>query len=203
MKAYCMLALSVMLLAGCHRDRDDQAVVDETATTDATTAAETAPPPTAPTPSAMDATMPAATDAVPMVMAIDQHEIDAAQIAKDRATRPDVKEFAAMLDRDHRANLAQAQALQGVAAGSGSPAVAAQRDKGQQELTTLQGASDFDAAYLEAMVDGHADALDKLDSTFIPGASDDAVRNFLVTTRAAVSTHLDKARALQGASSNP
>jgi putative membrane protein len=204
MKAYCTLALAALLLAGCHRDRDDATTDDNTtAAADAAATADTTMP-AEPTPSSMppaDATAPSAADAVPVVMAIDQHEIDAAQLAKDKATRQDVKDYAAMLETEHRANLAQAQALPGATADSA--AVAAMRDKGQQEMAMLQGAADFDSAYLDAMVNGHADALDKLDSTFIPGATGATVRDFLTNTRGAVSMHLDKARALQGAAAKP
>jgi putative membrane protein len=210
------LFLAIALLAGCRdHDRDD---ADENAATPAadTTAADsmaadnTTPPADntastmpAETPMAPDATStaPTAADALPLVMAIDQHEIDAAQLAKTKATRSDVKAYAAMLEKDHRDNLTQAQALPGAtpAPATDSGAVADQKRKGQESLDSLRatdGAA-FDAAYLDAMVSGHTDALSTLDNTLIPGATDDKVRDFLGKTREAVQKHLDKAKALQ------
>ena len=47
------------------------------------------------------------------------------------------------------------------------------------------------------MVKGHEEALAKLDNELIPGATDQAVRQHLQDTRAAISRHLDTGRSLQ------
>ena len=79
------------------------------------------------------------------------------------------------------------------------PELSAMKDKQdaeRQRLAALEGEA-FATAWVAAMVKGHEEALAKLDNELIPGAGDQRVRQHLQDTRAAVSRHLDAARALQ------
>lgn len=71
-------------------------------------------------------------------------------------------------------------------------------DAERQRLSQLEG-DEFATAWVAAMVQGHEEALAKLDNELIPNATDAQVTAHLQTTRTAISGHLDTARALQSA----
>ena len=75
-------------------------------------------------------------------------------------------------------------------------AMEAQGRSEEQALGKLSGAA-YSTAYVDAMVKGHTEVLDKLDSKLIPGASDPEVVAHLKATREAVSMHLAAAKALK------
>jgi putative membrane protein len=186
------LALAVSL-GGCQRQAAEEAAA--TAPADATEAASTPAPvaPAAPAPLAE-------ADALALVAAIDQHEIDAAALAQAQAARPGIKDYATMLAHDHETNLQATRALQGVV---GPPADAtlvathqAQAETERARLQPLTGA-DFDTAFLDVMARGHAAALAMLDERAIPGARDPGVRAHFEKTREAVANHLEQVQALQ------
>ena len=187
------LTLAVAL-AGCQRQAAEEAAAPAPA--DATEAAST---PTTPDAPAAPAAL-ADADALALVAAIDQNEIDAAALAQAQAGRPDIKDYATMLAHDHETNLQATRALLGVA---GAPADAtlvathqAQAEAERARLQPLTGA-DFDAAFLDVMARGHAAALAMLDERAIPGAQDPGVRAHLEKTREAVANHLAQVQALQ------
>lgn len=100
------------------------------------------------------------------------------------------------------ASLAAAPDTAADAAAGASPssaelvAMKQRHDAERQRLSALEGEA-FTAAWIASMVKGHEVVLARLDDEFIPGASDDGVRQHLQDTRAAISGHLDMARALQ------
>lgn len=72
-------------------------------------------------------------------------------------------------------------------------------DAERQRLSQLEGEA-FATAWIAAMVQGHEEALAKLDNELIPNATDAGVTRHLQTTRTAIAGHLDTARSLQSAS---
>jgi len=90
-------------------------------------------------------------------------EVELGRMALDRAATPEVKQFAQMLVDDHtKAN----QELQAIASQQNIPVASAPDDKHndlRDKLAKKTGA-DFDKDYIDAMVDGHKDVLDKLGS---------------------------------------
>ena len=131
-----------------------------------------------------------------VLAAINQHEIDAANQAKQHKLPADVAKFADMMLADHRANLDKTQAL---GANLQAPKAAAQADKGKQDLQKLGGTADaqYAKAYVDAMVKGHTEALAALDDQLIPAAQAGPVKTHLQDTRAKVAEHLEHAKALQ------
>lgn len=195
-------ALLLVALAAC--DRDGAATTDTDDTMPASPATVTAPaamepPVTDPATAGPDAQTGQA-EALALLVAVNEHEIAAAEQARAKSVDGDVLEFANLMDTEHSANLEQTRALMGGAAtGADSAEVAAQRAKGEAELARL-GALDGDAyedAYVDAMVAGHDEVLRMLDGKLIPAAQDNAVRQHFTTTRGHVAAHLEKARALQ------
>ena len=102
-----------------------------------------------------------AQDFIQKAATINMAEIQLGQLAQQKAQSPQVKAFAEQMVRDHtRANvelkqIADAQNIQ----------LPAKLDDDHQDLMQkLQGANgaDFDRQYIDAMVDGHQDAVDLL-----------------------------------------
>jgi putative membrane protein len=90
-------------------------------------------------------------------------EIEAAHLAVERATMPDTKKFAQMMVDDHTA---AGEKLKTVAT-QYNIEVPAQVDDSAQKLHDKLAAktgADFDKDYADAMVDGHQDFVDKLES---------------------------------------
>ncbi|HEY4554951.1 MAG TPA: DUF4142 domain-containing protein [Lysobacter sp.] len=141
-------------------------------------------------------------DAVGMLVAINEHEIAAAEQARSKNVKGRVLEYANMMHKEHTQNLQQTRALEGsagVTAGTGGD-VAAQRTKSEAKRTQLASLSGdaYERAYIDAMVQDHQEALTMLDQRLIPAAQNAALRQHLTMTRDAVARHLEQARALQG-----
>lgn len=89
----------------------------------------------------------------------------------------------------------------GMAHAGGSDAeIAAMRQKHEterQRLSALEGEA-FATAWIDAMVKGHEEALNRLDTQLIPDAGDAGVSDHLRQTRTAIAKHLETARGLQG-----
>jgi putative membrane protein len=137
-------------------------------------------------------------DALAMLMAVNEHEIAAADQALGKNVTGAVRDFAQMMKTDHGKNLADTTKLGGAA--STSPGVKTLKDKGDADLRTLdaQSGKAYEKAYIDAMVKGHTDALAMIDNTLLPAATDTNIRQHFTTTRAAVARHLDKAKEIQG-----
>lgn len=74
-------------------------------------------------------------------------------------------------------------------------------DAERQRLAALDG-EEYTREWIAAMVQGHEEALAKLDNELIPNASDAEVTRHLETTRTAIAGHLETARSLQASNSN-
>ena len=71
-------------------------------------------------------------------------------------------------------------------------------DAERQRLAALEG-EEYTREWIAAMVQGHEEALAKLDNELIPNATDAEVTRHLQTTRTAIAGHLETARSLQSA----
>ncbi len=144
--------------------------------------------------------MPSEAAAVALVAVVDQHEIAAAEQARSKQVGGAVLDYANMLHREHSNNLQAGQALRiGGGPEANSPEVEAMKSKGRAEVATLDAKSgaDYQKAYVDAMVKGHAEVVQLLDTKLIPAAKDEQVRNFLTNTRDHVAMHLERGEALQ------
>ena len=136
--------------------------------------------------------------ALALLVAIDEHEIAVARQAHSKNVDGEVNRYAQMMIDDHTRNLDETRAL-GASAAAGSAQLDSLRAKGETELERLGNIpdQDYEAAYVDAMVKGHTDALDMLDRMLIPATTDDTVRSHLSATRDRVAEHLQQARELQ------
>ena len=147
------------------------------------------------------------------VSVVNHAEVEMAQLAVERAESPEVKQFAQMMIRDHtRAgnDLKQAVSRHNVE-------VAMQMDAKHQSLMdrlkTLRGA-EFDREYMNAMVEGHQDARDLIETragdrrttgpTGTTGqaeshdeALDNAVKQWATKTLPTVEQHLKRAEQIR------
>jgi len=140
-----------------------------------------------------------------LVAAVDEHEMAAVEQARNRKLRTPAREYAEMLYREHRENLAQSR--EPMSEGKPvEPEMTAEvhalvgRNRESLEALAKTPDADYERAWLQAMVDGHTEALAMLDTRLIPAAKDDPLRNFLNNTRDHMAMHLERGRALLDAS---
>ena len=135
-----------------------------------------------------------------LVMAVDQHEVAAAEQARDKDLPEDVAAYAVMLHEAHSKNLEadrQVEQDSGITAMT-TEAVTDHKNKGEAELERL-GALDGEAyadAYVDAMVKGHTEALAMIDERMAT-TTDAALKAHLAATREAVAAHLERGKELQ------
>ena len=139
-------------------------------------------------------------EAIAALMAVNDHEIKAAALAKSKQVGKDVMDYAQMMDKEHGANQQQTEQL--TRSTGLQPAetdkVKAMKTKTAAERDALAAKSgaDFEAAYIDAMVKDHAEVLARIDGELLPAATDPAVQAHLKTTREHVAMHLEAARKL-------
>lgn len=163
--------------------------------------------PGATTPGAAGATAAVAppTDAqiMGMVNAVDKHEIDAANKALKEKMSAEAAGYARMLKEQHTANMARTKSLGKTLKmkAAKSPAAEEFRAKGEAQVKTMAAldSAQFERAYLDAMVTGHAEVLQMLDSQLIPAAKNDSLKSHLNEVRGHVSAHLEQGKRLQEA----
>ncbi|MDQ3288486.1 MAG: DUF4142 domain-containing protein [Pseudomonadota bacterium] len=203
-KSWIVAAMVVALGAACTPADDATTDTAVTTTPDMTTPTTTTPmgTPTEPTMGAGMEQQASQGEAVAMLVAVNEHDIAAAEQAIEENVTGEVREFAEMLRTDHTRNLEQTRQL------ANSPGmqvadtqmVESMREKGQKELERLsQMEGDaYRKAFLDMMVRDHTEALSMIDNRMMPATTDASFRQHLTATREAISKHLERARELQG-----
>jgi putative membrane protein len=138
-----------------------------------------------------------------LLVAVDDNEVAMAEKALKKKLSPEAKSYAKMMRTEHSAAKKETQKLAhqlDIKAASSTKSEEL-RTKGKQELKSLAdlNGSDFEKAYIDAMVTGHADVLNLLDTQAIPNALDTTVKAHVVDMRAKVAAHLEHGKRLQGA----
>ena len=136
-----------------------------------------------------------------IVVTANQVDIDAGEVAKSRSTNADVKAFAERMVTDHTGVNKSATELVtklGVTPEDNptSRSLKASGENNVAKLKTLKGAA-FDKAYIDNEVAYHAQVLEAVDKTLIPGAKNEALKALLVRVRPAFVAHLEHAKHLQ------
>jgi putative membrane protein len=129
--------------------------------------------------------------------ASDQAEIMLSKLALERASSPQVKQFAQTMVTDHTKSTSL---LQPIAADHGvnlpeNPQPA--NDEKYQKLEKQSGAA-FDKTYIEMMVEDHQDTLHAFE-TEAGQATDPKLKEFISTVRPIVAHHLQMAKELRQA----
>lgn len=138
-----------------------------------------------------------------IVVTANQVDIDAGKLAESRASSKEVKDFGAMMARDHASVNKQAVALATrlKVTPQDNPTSQALKSGGDTNVASLKkltGAA-FDKAYIDHEVAYHQQVLDAVDKTLIPGAQNAELKDLLVKTRPAFVAHLAHAKMVQAA----
>lgn len=139
----------------------------------------------------------AARQALGLLRTVDEQEIEAAEEALERTDLDtDVAEYAEMLLSHHSENLAAAQALrlEPFTAPDASD-FAERRAERLQALSEIEDDDEFAGAYVQAMVEGHEQALAMLDR-LLPEAVDEDAQDYLAGSRRSMARHLQRGREL-------
>lgn len=141
-----------------------------------------------------------------MVNAVDQHEIEAASMAMKKKPSSEVRNYAKMLKEQHTANLSKTRKLAKKLDVMPKPGQTSEefRAKGADEMKTLASKNGivFEKAYVEAMVNGHTEVLQMLDTMLIPSAQNGDVKSHLTEVRGHVAEHLEQGKRLQEVSAS-
>jgi putative membrane protein len=131
-----------------------------------------------------------------MIGISNRNEIRSSELARTRATDPQVREFANAMVRDHQAMQTRADALKLDA--DEPPRADAMKRMGDSLVTTLQGLQgrDFDLAYMQGQVLAHQRTLRELE-TYNDMAVRADVRTLVDQAAPQVRAHLERARALE------
>ncbi|HEY8537210.1 MAG TPA: DUF4142 domain-containing protein [Vicinamibacterales bacterium] len=136
-----------------------------------------------------------------IVVAANQVDIDAGQLAVQKASNAEVRKFAQTMVNDHTGVNKTASELVAKlkVTPEDNPTAQALRKGGDDNLAklrTLSGAA-FDKAYIDHEAAYHQQVLDALDTTLIPGAQNAELKALLVKVRPAFVAHLEHAKQLQ------
>lgn len=182
MSKHLLLAAGALALAACGQ----QAATDQPETT-------TVEGPAAPQQAAMSDA-----DFVRTVANSDAFEIQSSELASTRAGRQQVKDFAAMMVRDHGATTQQLTALAPTI--NLTPPAPVLDGEMQRKLDGLRGQNGeaFDDAYLDAQVTAHESAV-RLFEQYVAGAQPGPLRDWANTTLPKLREHLQHAQGLENA----
>jgi putative membrane protein len=160
----------------------------------------------APVADAPDAELPGATTARGLVMRlalIDLYEIQASELALERARNPQVRAFAETLIKDHR-RLSN-EAMSAAAAQQVDVAAPSQPDQRRRQLLqALRDASDFDSAFVDQQLEAHANTLNLL-RDYTRNGDNEAFKAWAGRAAPMIENHLQMAQALDraGAETRP
>jgi putative membrane protein len=184
-------AIAALSVAACNQKPDETkgaaTPAEQAATPDANPAA------TVPTPS--DETK--AATFVEKAAASDMFEIEAAKLAAKRSTNPEVKKFAAMMEKAHTKTTEDLKAAIAASGAALTPPAALPADL-QDKLDDLTKADnkDFDKKYADDQVDAHQATLNLL-QRYAQDGDTPALKAFAATTAPAVQEHLNMAEGLK------
>ena len=168
---------------------------DTTETTDSTTNTSTDTSPGTTTNTTNVVTDEKSTDFLKKVTNSGMAEVQLAKLAQQKATIDAVKNFAAMLERDHTAVNDQVKTLAGQRNVSLPAAPSDDKQKMYTDMEKMTGKA-FDKEYISMMVKSHNDGINLFEDTK-SNASDVDVKNFADKTLPALKMHLDSAKAIQ------
>jgi putative membrane protein len=116
-------------------------------------------------------------------------EIQAGKLAEDRAVKPELKDFAGMMVKDHSSADAKLWKIAGGAGVTMPKTASVEQTAAAERLKLLNGAA-FDKAYIKYQIEAHRDAV-ALMKKEKAGGQDAAARQFASETLPVVQQHLD------------
>jgi putative membrane protein len=126
-------------------------------------------------------------------------DIETGRLASQRGHSSDVRQFGAMLARDHQMVRQQGRDLAMTLGLTATPPSGDQSAQDQaaamQRLSSLRG-PEFDRAFLQHEVEFHETAIAAIENTLLPAIASEELRALVVKVAPAFKAHLDMARAL-------
>ena len=122
-------------------------------------------------------------------------EVQLAKLAQQKATMDAVKNFAAMLERDHTAVNQQVKTLADQRSVALPTTISDDKQKMYTDMEKMTGKA-FDKDYISMMIKAHGDGISLFEDTR-SNASDIDVKNFADKTLPTLKMHLDSAKAIQ------
>ncbi|MBO1904966.1 DUF4142 domain-containing protein [Microvirga sp. 3-52] len=136
-----------------------------------------------------------AAEFVPTATSSNLFEIESSRLALQRSRDPEVRRFAQQMIRDHNA---ASRRMTSVVRRAGLPmSPPAMNAKHQQMLATVQSASDFDAAYVNAQLMAHQEAV-ALFTSYSQNGDVPQLAQFAGATLPTLEMHLEHAQSLGG-----
>jgi len=146
---------------------------------------------------------PLASDAevLSVALAVNDGEVQMAEMAKKSADNAEVKSFAQMMSTHHTAGMQKVRTLQSktkIELKENDLTMKVKNDAGQAmaQLRDKKG-KEFDRLYMDTQVRMHKEALDAFDNRMIPAISNGEVKTGLTEMRKQVADHLAKAEQIQ------
>ena len=140
-------------------------------------------------------------DIAAIVVAANTIDIQYGEIARQRATNEQVKQFAETMIKDHTAvnqSAAELVARLGVTPTPNDVSRSLESQAAQmREMLRSKSGAEFDRAYIDNEVAYHRAVLEAIDEVLIPNASNPELRQTLVNVRPAVEAHLRHAEEIQ------
>jgi putative membrane protein len=134
-------------------------------------------------------------------MALNDVEVQMAEMAKKNAESSEVKNFAAMMSTHHQQSMGKIRSVQGkskiqLETNDLSAKVKSDADQNMAMLRDKKG-KEFDRLYIDSQVRMHQDALDQIDAQVLPAVSKGEVKTSLNEMRRSIQDHLTKAKSIQ------
>jgi len=117
-------------------------------------------------------------------------EVDAGQLAQQKADNPDLKDFGAMMVKDHSAANAKLQAIAASQNVKLPSSASIMQIASKKELQMMSGDS-FDKAYIKDQIKAHEDTMELFKKEIATG-KDPQARDFASATLPTVKAHLAK-----------
>jgi putative membrane protein len=137
-------------------------------------------------------------NAVAFIQTVNTGEIEAAALAKTKATRAEIKAFARQMETDHTAmknEVAQTAQRLGLSTTATDEDVLEEHQETMRELTDAKAGDEFDDRFIDEQVEAHKEALDEIDDA-IERTQNAEFKALLQKARGAVDGHLARAQEL-------
>ena len=139
---------------------------------------------------------PPAEEFVTMAASSDMFEIQSGTVAQEKAQSAEVKEFAAMMVADHTKSSEELlAAVQESGLDITPPGAMAAKHQEQLDALNADNVTDFDAAYIDAQVAAHEEAL-ALMKSYSEGGDNEALKAHATKTLPVVQMHYEHAKQL-------
>ena len=136
--------------------------------------------------------------AVAFLQTVNTGEVEAAALAKTKATDAEIKAFARQMETDHammKTEVAEAAQRLGLSTTATDEDVLEDHQEDMRELNEAAAGNDFDDKYIDEQVEAHKNALDKIDDA-IEKTQNAEFKALLQKARGAVDGHLKRAEQL-------